>query len=72
MTPEDRERLFGQADHVRRYGRDFTARLEEAGFNVRVEDYRRELGEACARRYGLRPRRPSLHLCLKRRDRERD
>jgi predicted SAM-dependent methyltransferase len=68
MTPEDRERLFGQADHVRRYGRDFTARLEEAGFNVRVEDYRRELGEACARRYGLRPRRPSLHLCLKRKE----
>jgi hypothetical protein len=50
---------------VRVYGRDFPARLEEAGFDVRVEDVRRELGESEARRYGLRPRRPDLHLCLK-------
>ena len=61
---EERERLFGQADHVRVYGRDFTARLEQAGFTVRVEDLTRELGEE-ARRYGLRPRRPDLHLCTK-------
>jgi len=65
VAPADRERLFGQADHVRVYGRDFTTRLEEAGFTVRVEDYTRELGEAEARRYGLRPRRPDLHVCLK-------
>jgi SAM-dependent methyltransferase len=65
VAPADRERLFGQADHVRVYGRDFAERLAEAGFTVRVEDYRRELGEARARRYGLRPREPDLHLCLK-------
>jgi SAM-dependent methyltransferase len=65
VTPADRERLFGQADHVRIYGRDFGARLEEAGFAVSIEDYRRELGEARARRYGLRPRKPDLFLCTK-------
>jgi predicted SAM-dependent methyltransferase len=65
LTPADRERVFGQADHVRIYGRDFKARLEEAGFTVSVEDYARELGDVGARRYGLRPRRPNLHLCLK-------
>jgi predicted SAM-dependent methyltransferase len=65
VAPAERERLFGQADHVRVYGRDFRARLEEAGFTVRVDDYRRELGEASARRYGLRPRKPDLHLCSK-------
>jgi SAM-dependent methyltransferase len=65
VTPADRERLFGQADHVRTYGRDVTARLEEAGFTVRVEDFRRELGESAALRYGLRPRKPDLHVCLK-------
>jgi SAM-dependent methyltransferase len=65
VAPADRERAFGQADHVRIYGRDFTTRLEEAGFTVRVEDYIRELGDAEVRRYGLRPRRPDLHLCLK-------
>jgi ubiquinone/menaquinone biosynthesis C-methylase UbiE len=65
FAPADRERLFGQADHVRIYGRDFMARLEEAGFTVRVEDFMRELGESETRRYGLRPRKPDLHLCLK-------
>jgi SAM-dependent methyltransferase len=65
VAPAERELLFGQADHVRVYGSDFSARLEEAGFTVRVEDFRRELGEAEARRYGLRPRNPDLHLCLK-------
>jgi SAM-dependent methyltransferase len=30
----ERERLFGQHDHVRRYGRDFVNRLEEVGFSV--------------------------------------
>jgi len=34
--PEDRKRLFGQADHLRIYGHDFPRRLEEAGFAVRV------------------------------------
>jgi SAM-dependent methyltransferase len=65
VAPSDRERLFGQADHVRIYGRDFTGRLEEAGFTVRVEDYTRELGESELRAYGLRRRKPDLHLCLK-------
>jgi SAM-dependent methyltransferase len=65
VAPADRERLFGQDDHVRVYGRDFTARLEEAGFTVRVEDFMRELGESESRRYGLRPRRPDLHFCMK-------
>jgi SAM-dependent methyltransferase len=65
VAPAERERLFGQADHVRIYGRDFKQRLEEAGFSVRVEDYRRELGDDSARRYGLRPRTPDIHLCSK-------
>lgn len=30
----DRERVFGQRDHVRIYGRDYSARLKEAGFAV--------------------------------------
>jgi SAM-dependent methyltransferase len=65
VAPADRQRLFGQDDHVRVYGRDFTARLEEAGFTVRVEDFTRELGESEIQRYGLRPRKPDLHLCVK-------
>jgi SAM-dependent methyltransferase len=43
-SPQERERLFGQRDHVRVYGRDYTARLENAGFTVNVDDYPRQLG----------------------------
>lgn len=32
--PAERERVFGQHDHVRRYGRDYQDRLVESGFHV--------------------------------------
>lgn len=32
--PVERERLYGQSDHVRQYGEDFRGRLQEAGFDV--------------------------------------
>ncbi len=31
--PDERNRLFGHPEHVRRYGRDFIDRIGEAGFN---------------------------------------
>ena len=34
QTPEDRTKHFGQADHVRFYGRDVRTRLDEAGLAV--------------------------------------
>lgn len=34
VTPEARERAFGQSDHLRIYGEDFVAMLESAGFQV--------------------------------------
>lgn len=33
-APTDRERVFGQSDHVRIYGTDFKSRLEKSGFAV--------------------------------------
>jgi len=38
-TAAERERLFGQADHVRIYGADFADRVAESGFRVRVFDH---------------------------------
>jgi SAM-dependent methyltransferase len=35
-TPEARERVYGQADHVRLYGRDHPAHLERNGFRVEL------------------------------------
>lgn len=37
-TEEDRERIFGQTDHVRIYGQDYADRLKMAGFEV--EEYK--------------------------------
>lgn len=34
IDPEERLRVFGQRDHVRRYGPDVRLRMEEAGFAV--------------------------------------
>ena len=34
VDPKERLRLFGQKDHVRRYGPDYQERLEQAGFHV--------------------------------------
>ena len=38
-TPLERERHFGQHDHVRRYGVDYSDRLAKAGFDVEVIDH---------------------------------
>jgi predicted SAM-dependent methyltransferase len=37
--PAERRRLFGQHDHVRRYGPDYANRLSEAGFQVTVTEH---------------------------------
>jgi ubiquinone/menaquinone biosynthesis C-methylase UbiE len=34
IDPAERERRYGQFDHVRQYGEDFRDRLQEAGFDV--------------------------------------
>jgi SAM-dependent methyltransferase len=53
--PTERERLFGQSDHVRMYGHDgeYERRLTEAGFDVRVDPLVKELGPETARRFRL-------------------
>src|SRR5690606_16772868 len=37
ITPQQREKVYGQNDHVRDYGKDYKQRLEQGGFNV-IED----------------------------------
>ncbi len=50
LTPSNREHLYGEADHVRRYGRDYLSRLKEAGF----DPYQYRLNEAhLAKRYRI-------------------
>lgn len=51
--PVERERLFGQSDHVRMYGRDYPQRLADAGFDVQAVPYAKQLGPDVLRTYGL-------------------
>lgn len=53
VSPHEREKVFGQADHVRIYGRDYRDRLEEAGFNVRLDGFVRTLPAELVRRSGV-------------------
>ena len=52
-TPEERERAFGQSDHVRVYGLDYKDRLGSAGFIVRVDSYVKQLPGVIVERYRL-------------------
>jgi len=50
-----REKLFGQSDHVRRYGRDFASRIASSGLMVKEDDFAFSLGPETCRLYGLVP-----------------
>ena len=52
-TPEDRENAFGQRDHVRIYGQDYQDRLQEAGFQVKVDQFAAQLDQKEIDRLGL-------------------
>lgn len=51
--PEQRQRLFGQYDHRRVYGRDYGERLQQAGFEVYQIPYAESLSQAERERYAL-------------------
>lgn len=51
--PKERERLFGQFDHVRRYGPDYEDRLREAGFRVRRYDAAEIVGAERLEKLGI-------------------
>ena len=50
---EERTRIFGQYDHRRIYGRDYTERLQEAGFEVYDIPYKEAFTAAEQQRYAL-------------------
>lgn len=51
--PDERERRYGQFDHVRRYGTDLPDRLAKAGFEVEICRPVQDLSDAEAKRFGL-------------------
>ncbi len=65
FAPEERKKLFGQEDHVRIYGCDYTYRLEEAGFLVNEDAFIKELTEGEKEKY-LLDKNEVIYLCTKR------
>jgi SAM-dependent methyltransferase len=65
QSPDDRERAFGQFDHVRFYGRDYQDRLEAAGFKVTVDSFVKSLSTHTIERCGLDPE-EGIYFCEKR------
>jgi SAM-dependent methyltransferase len=55
-TDAERERRFGQYDHVRLYGADYFDRLEAAGFSVEVFDPLASWGPDVVKSNRLNPR----------------
>jgi len=53
VTPEDREKHFGQWDHVRMYALDIKERFESAGFQVRINRYSENFSKEEKKKYGF-------------------
>ncbi len=51
--PADREKHYGQSDHVRIYGKDYKDRLKQVGFSVRVYDFIAEIDKNDVHKYAL-------------------
>jgi SAM-dependent methyltransferase len=64
--PAERERLFGQRDHVRRYGLDVITRLEQAGFEVATY-YPHDIGGALAARHAIPEQGSPILFCRRKR-----
>lgn len=63
-SPQERQRLYGQHDHVRSYGPDFKTRVEQTGFIVSAFGTRDIASEEQAERMGLGYA-ETLFLCRK-------
>lgn len=63
-SPSEREKVFGQNDHVRLYGRDYPKRLATAGFSVKEDDYVMQLSPELLQRYRL-DKNEYIYLCSK-------
>ena len=63
-NPKERERLFGQVDHVRKYGRDYAERLRSAGFTVKEDRFIDEFSKEEQEQFAL-PKDETIYFCKK-------
>jgi ubiquinone/menaquinone biosynthesis C-methylase UbiE len=49
----EREKIFGQDDHVRKYGKDYPQRIAKSGLRVVEETYVNSLSDEVRKKFGL-------------------
>ncbi len=52
-NPREREKIFGQDDHVRKYGHDYPKRMERAGLIAIEDDFVNTLPDETRKKFGL-------------------
>ncbi|MDX5338770.1 MAG: class I SAM-dependent methyltransferase [Cyclobacteriaceae bacterium] len=53
--PSEREKLFGQRDHVRKFGKDYAERLRRSGLQIEENQFVKELSMEKVKRFALAP-----------------
>ncbi|MEP2667880.1 MAG: class I SAM-dependent methyltransferase [Cyclobacteriaceae bacterium] len=51
--PKEREKLFGQDDHVRKFGKDYADRINRSGLIAEANDFAASLSAEQTHRYGI-------------------
>lgn len=54
-SPQDRTKFFGQSDHVRVCGRDYSSRFQTAGFKVEINKFIENFSASDIKKFGLLP-----------------
>ncbi|WP_114749432.1 class I SAM-dependent methyltransferase [Pleomorphovibrio marinus] len=63
-SPKEREKVFGQSDHVRKYGRDYAKRLSKSGLRVAENQFVKSLSTEEIKKYALPPE-ETIYFCSK-------
>lgn len=62
--PAERERLFGQRDHVRKYGKDYAERLRKSGLTIEENLFVQQLSKEMIKQNALPPK-EIIFVCRK-------
>ena len=62
--PAERERLFGQRDHVRKFGKDYAERLRGSGLEIEENFFVKDLPQEIVKRFAL-PENEVIFVCRK-------
>ena len=62
--PAERERIFGQRDHVRKFGKDYAERLRKSGIKIEENQFVKEISSEVVKQNAL-PREEVIFVCRK-------